>query len=50
MKAILHRRFGPPEELQLEENPRPEPAAGEVLVRMRGSCVVYQLPISRYMK
>src|SRR5206468_260849 len=28
MKAILHRRFGPPEELQLEEIPRPEPAAG----------------------
>ncbi len=39
MKAILRRRFGPPEELQLAEIPRPEPAAGEVLVRVRASSV-----------
>src|SRR2546426_2910870 len=39
MKATLRRRFGPPEQLQLEETPRPEPAAGEVLVRVRASSV-----------
>src|SRR5437899_8711622 len=39
MKAILRRRFGPPEELQLAEIPRPKPVAGEVLVRVRASSV-----------
>jgi len=35
MKAILVHEFGGPEVLKLEEVPRPGPAAGRVLVRIR---------------
>jgi NADPH:quinone reductase-like Zn-dependent oxidoreductase len=44
MRAVVHQRFGPPEVLRLEDVPRPEPADGEVLVRVvatsvtRGDC------------
>jgi len=36
MKAILVHEFGGPEVLKLEEVPTPEPAAGQVLVRIHG--------------
>jgi len=39
MKAIVHRRYGPPDVLTLEELPRPEPGPGEVLVRVRAASV-----------
>ena len=35
MKAILLNDYGPAENLVLSEVPRPEPAAGEVLVKVR---------------
>ena len=39
MKAIVHRRYGPPDVLTLEDLPRPEPGPGEVLVRVRAASV-----------
>ena len=39
MKAIVHRRYGPPDLLMLEELPRPEPGPGEVLVRVRAASI-----------
>ncbi len=39
MKAILSTRYGPPETLALAETPKPEPGAGEVLVRVRAAAV-----------
>ncbi len=39
MKAIVHRRYGPPDVLRLEDLPEPEPGAGEVLVRVRAASV-----------
>lgn len=35
MKAIVVRRFGPPEVMQLEDVPDPKPGPGEVVVRVR---------------
>jgi|HigsolmetaAR201D_1030396.scaffolds.fasta_scaffold10408_3 NADPH:quinone reductase-like Zn-dependent oxidoreductase len=40
MRAIRVHRFGGPEELVLEEVPRPQPAAGEVLVQVRAAGVL----------
>lgn len=37
MKAILVREFGAPEVLKLEEIPTPQPAAGQVLVRVKAA-------------
>src|SRR5215472_365691 len=34
MRAIQVHRYGGPEQLKLEEKPRPEPSSGEVLVRV----------------
>ncbi len=39
MKAIVHRRYGPPGVLALEELPSPEPGPGEVRVRVRAASV-----------
>ena len=39
MKAIVQRRYGPPDVLALEELPRPEPGPGEVLVRVRAASI-----------
>lgn len=39
MKAIVHRRYGPPEVLQLADLPRPVPVDGEVLIRTRAVSV-----------
>jgi NADPH:quinone reductase-like Zn-dependent oxidoreductase len=39
MKAIVHRRYGPPAALELEELPRPDPGNGEVRVRVRAASV-----------
>src|SRR5690606_33453791 len=50
MRAVVQRRYGPPEEvLRVEDVPRPEPQAGEVLVRVIASSVTrsdlgYSLP------
>ncbi len=35
MKAVVQDRYGPPEVLAIREVPRPEPRAGEVLIRVR---------------
>jgi len=39
MRAAVQDRYGPPEVLRIEEVARPEPADGEVLVRVRASTV-----------
>ena len=39
MKAITFSRYGPPEVLQLDELPIPEPAEGEVLIRVFATAV-----------
>jgi NADPH:quinone reductase-like Zn-dependent oxidoreductase len=39
MKAAVVRRFGPPEAIEIDELPRPEPKAGEVLVRVAAAGV-----------
>ena len=37
MQAITYQRFGSPDVLQVRDVPRPEPAAGEVLVRIHAA-------------
>jgi acryloyl-coenzyme A reductase len=44
MKAVVLRAFGGPEELKLEEIPRPTPAPDEVLIRIR-ACGVCHLDL-----
>ena len=39
MRAVLMREIGGPEVLRLEEVERPEPAEGEVLIRVRAASV-----------
>ena len=39
MRAITHRRYGPPSALACEELPRPEPGPGDVLVRVRSAAI-----------
>lgn len=39
MRAVIHRQYGPPDVLRLVDIPRPEPRAGEILVRVVASTV-----------
>lgn len=39
MRAVVYRCYGPPEVLQLERVEKPEPAAGQVRVRVRAASV-----------
>ncbi|HKB28805.1 MAG TPA: NAD(P)-dependent alcohol dehydrogenase [Candidatus Limnocylindrales bacterium] len=39
MRAVVQDRYGPPEVLRVAEVERPEPKAGEVLIRVRASVV-----------
>jgi len=40
MKAIVQRRYGPPDVLRLEEVEKPVPGEGEVLVRVRAASII----------
>src|SRR5215510_13293489 len=39
MKAAVFRRYGPPDVVRIEEMPRPDPKANELLVRVRATTV-----------
>lgn len=39
MRAVVHDRYGPPEVLRLEDVPKPEPADGEVLIKIHATSV-----------
>ncbi|MCP3974152.1 MAG: NAD(P)-dependent alcohol dehydrogenase [bacterium] len=39
MKAVVYEKFGPPNVLHMAEVPQPEPAAGEVKIRMHATSV-----------
>jgi NADPH:quinone reductase-like Zn-dependent oxidoreductase len=39
MKAVLHTRYGPPDELQIAEIEKPAPKENEVLIRVRAASV-----------
>ncbi|MCZ7462365.1 NAD(P)-dependent alcohol dehydrogenase [Streptomyces sp. WMMC940] len=39
MKAVVHRAFGAPEVLSVEEVPKPTPKAGELLIRIRAAAL-----------
>jgi NADPH2:quinone reductase len=48
MQAIRFHRHGGPEVLQLDEVPKPEPAAGELLVRVEAAGVNYADTVRRW--
>ena len=39
MKAVVYRRYGPPDVLHIEDVPKPEPADDEVLIKVHASAV-----------
>lgn len=39
MKAAVYERYGPPEVVQIKDVPKPEPKAGEILIRVRAATV-----------
>src|SRR6185369_14189902 len=39
MKAVVINRFGGPEVLEIQDVPKPEPGAGEILVRVRSTAL-----------
>jgi NADPH:quinone reductase-like Zn-dependent oxidoreductase len=39
MKAAVYRRYGPPDVVRIEELPRPDPKANELLVKVRATTV-----------
>jgi NADPH:quinone reductase-like Zn-dependent oxidoreductase len=39
MRAVVHRKYGPPERLHLEEVEKPTPGSGEVLIRVHATTV-----------
>jgi NADPH:quinone reductase-like Zn-dependent oxidoreductase len=39
MKAAVYRRYGPPEVVRIEDVPRPEPKANELIVKVRATTV-----------
>src|SRR5215469_14566223 len=39
MKAVLCRKFGPPDELELVDLPEPQPGPGEAVVRIKAAAL-----------
>jgi len=39
MRAAVYTRYGPPDVVRVQEVPRPEPEAGEILVRVHANTV-----------
>ena len=46
MKAIVMRRYGPPDVLEYETVPNPEPRAGEIRIRVHAATVNRVLDVS----
>lgn len=41
MRAVIHERYGPPDQLRVGELPTPVPGHGEVLVRVRAAAIFF---------
>ena len=46
MRAAVRRAYGGPDQVTIETVPRPEPGAGEVLVRVRAAGLDRATPVS----